>query len=83
MDIEAAQALGSAIGPNLGVLTQEIEKLSEFVGDRDRIGIADVEAAGTRLPSQDRWRWFDLVGERRFDEALARWACSWGRGKAP
>jgi DNA polymerase III delta subunit len=28
-----------------------------------------VDAAGTRLPSQDRWRWFDLVGERRFEEA--------------
>ena len=31
--------------------------------------MADVEAAGTRLPSQDRWRWFDLVGDRKFEEA--------------
>lgn len=68
-DIDAARALGAAIGPNLGVLSQEIEKLADFVGDRRTVTLADVDAAGTRLPSQDRWRWFDLVGERRFEEA--------------
>jgi DNA polymerase-3 subunit delta len=68
-DVDAARALGAAIGPNLGVLSQEVAKLAEFVGDRRSITLSDVDAAGTRLPSQDRWRWFDLVAERRFDEA--------------
>lgn len=81
LDVEAAQALGSAIGTNLGVLTQEMEKLAEFVGDRGRIALEDVEAAGTRLPSQDRWRWFDLVGERKFDEALATLGVLMGQGE--
>jgi len=66
----AAQALGAAIGTNLGILARELEKLADYVGERRTLTIADVEATGTRLPSQDRWRWFDLVGERRFDEAL-------------
>ena len=66
---EAARALGVAIGNNLGVLSQELTKLADFVGDRRRVVVEDVEAAGTTLPSQDRWKWFDLVGERRFEEA--------------
>ncbi len=70
MDEEAARALGAAVGTDLGVLSQELEKLSSMVGDEGPITLADVEAAGTRLPKQDRWEWFDLVGERRFAEAL-------------
>ena len=68
-DVDAARALGVAIGTNLGVLSQEVAKLAEFVGDRGTVSIADVEEAGTKLPSQDRWRWFDLVGDRNFEEA--------------
>ena len=68
-DVDAAQALGAAIGTNLGILAKELEKLADFV-DGDRVTRKDVEAAGTLLPSQDRWRWFDLVGERRLREAL-------------
>ncbi|GIS79437.1 MAG: hypothetical protein CM1200mP14_10030 [Gammaproteobacteria bacterium] len=51
-------------------MDRELEKLADFLGDRSLITISDVEAVGTKLPSQDRWRWFDLVGERRFQEAL-------------
>lgn len=81
LEMDAAQALGSAIGANLGVLTQELEKLKNFVGDRERIAVADVEAAGTYLPSQDRWRWFDLVGEGRFDQALGAVGVLMGQGE--
>lgn len=70
MEEEAARALGAAIGSDLGILAQEVDKLAEMVGDAGRITLADVEAAGTRLPKQDRWGWFDLVAERRFGEAL-------------
>ncbi|MDX1492966.1 MAG: DNA polymerase III subunit delta [Longimicrobiales bacterium] len=81
MEPEAAQALGAAIGTDLGVLSQEMEKLAQFVGDRESIGIADIEAAGTRLPSQDRWRWFDLVGERKFQEARGSLTVLLGQGE--
>ena len=66
---DAAQALGAAIGTDLGVLVQELEKLTGFVGERARVTVADVEAAGTKLPAQDKWRWLDLVGNRRGEEA--------------
>lgn len=70
LDVDAAQALGAAIGTNLGILSQELEKLAGFVQEGARITLADIEAAGTRLPTQDRWRWFEMVGERRFKDAV-------------
>jgi DNA polymerase-3 subunit delta len=69
LEVDAARALGAAIGTDLGVLAQELEKLTAFVGGRGRITVQDVDAAGTKLPSQDRWQWFDLVGERDFEGA--------------
>ncbi len=84
IDIEpdAARALGSAIGSDLGVLARELEKLVDFVGERRGITLADVEAAGTRLPRQDRWRWFDLVGDGRIDEAVATLDVLFGEGES-
>lgn len=67
---DAARALAAAVGTDLGVLVRELEKLADFVGEGRPIDLAAVEAAGTRVPRQDRWRWFDLVGERRFGEAV-------------
>lgn len=82
MDVDAARALGAAIGLDLGVLARELEKLTDFVGDRRRITVEDVDAAGTKLPSQDRWKWFDLVGERRFEQARRALVVLLGQGES-
>jgi DNA polymerase-3 subunit delta len=81
IEVDAARALGAAIGSNLGVLARELEKLTDFVGDRRCITVRDVDAAGTRLPSQDRWRWFDLVGDRRFEDARRALGVLLGQGE--
>jgi DNA polymerase III subunit delta len=81
-EADAAQALGAAIGTNLGVLVQELEKFAAFVGDRMTVTVADVEAAGTRLPKQDRWRWFDLVGDRKFADAVEGLDVLMGQGES-
>jgi DNA polymerase-3 subunit delta len=81
MDEDAARALGAAVGATPGVLAMELSKLAEFAGERGRITLADVEAAGTRLPSQDRWRWFDLVGEGDFQTALDTVGVLLGQGE--
>ena len=81
IEVDAARALGAAIGVSLGVLAKELEKLADFVGDRKVITRADVDAAGTKLPSQDRWRWFDMVSERRFEEARAALPVLLGMGE--
>ncbi len=67
---DAARALAAAVGNELGVLARELEKLSGMTDEGGSITLAEVEAAGTHLPRQDRWKWFDLIGEKRFEAAL-------------
>ena len=81
LEPEAARALAHGIGTDLGILSQELEKLAGVASEGDRITIEHVRAAGTVLPTQDRWRWFDLVGERRFDEAVASLGVLLGQGE--
>jgi DNA polymerase-3 subunit delta len=70
LEIEAARALVTAIGSHLGVLSTELEKLAAYADGRGTITLEDVRAVGGYVPRVDRWGWFDLVGERRIDEAL-------------
>ena len=67
---EAARALGAGVGTNLGVLAQEVEKLASLVETGEPIGVEAVKAAGTLIPSEDRWVWMDRVGRREFGDAL-------------
>lgn len=71
VEIEAAQALAGAAGTDLGMLTQEVRKLGEMVGEGAAVDVEAVRRGGLRLPRQDRWAWFDLVGDRRIREAAA------------
>ena len=70
LEIDAARALVSAIGSHLGVLATELEKLASYAGERSAITLEDVRAVGGYVPRVDRWEWFDLVSERRFEEAM-------------
>ena len=83
MDTDAARALAQAVGTDLGVLSRELEKLSGYVREGEPITRQDVEAAGTHLPTQDRWKWLDLVGEQRFVEALEGLRVLVGQGESP
>ena len=69
VEIEAAQSLAGAAGTELGMLTQEVRKLAEMVGEGAVVDLDAVKKGGIRLPRQDRWAWFDLVGNRRIREA--------------
>lgn len=82
MEPEAAQRMGGAVGTDLGILAKELEKLADYVGERRRIEVVDVEAAGTRIPAQDRWRWFDLVGDGKLEEALDTLGTLLGQGES-
>ncbi|HEX2092227.1 MAG TPA: DNA polymerase III subunit delta [Longimicrobiaceae bacterium] len=70
LEPDAARALVGAVGTGLGTLSSELAKLAGYVQDRKRITVEDVRAVGGNLPRYDRWSWFDLVGERRFGEAM-------------
>ncbi len=69
LELPAARAMAGAIGSDLGVLARELDKLRDYLGDRTRATRADVETVVGVVPRQDRWAWFDLVGEGRFAEA--------------
>ncbi len=69
LEPDAARALAAAIGADLGVLIREMAKLRDFVGDRARITVADVEKAVGPIARENRWEWFDRVAEGRFAEA--------------
>ncbi len=66
----AARALGQGVGSELGLLDSELRKLSGMVDPGGTVTLAEVRAAGTMIPRQDRWGWFDLVAERKTEEAL-------------
>ena len=69
LDLDAARAMGGAIGSELGILIQELRKLYELARATKHITIENVRAAVGGIPRQDRWEWFDMLGERRFSEA--------------
>jgi DNA polymerase III subunit delta len=71
LELDAARALGAAIGSDLGVLAVELAKAAAYVADRRQVTLEDVRAVGGYLPRVDRWAWLDRVGEKRFAEALA------------
>jgi DNA polymerase III delta subunit len=51
---------------------RELEKLRDYVGDKRRISVEEVESlVGAVAARQNRWEWFDLVGDARFREARA------------
>ncbi|HSJ08640.1 MAG TPA: DNA polymerase III subunit delta [Longimicrobiales bacterium] len=70
LDIPGARAL-AATGREAGVLVQELAKLADYVADRKRITKEDVAAIVGSVPRQNRWDWFDMVGDARFREARA------------
>lgn len=70
IEIEAARALSSAIGSQLGVLSTEVEKAVAYAGERKRITLEDIKAVGGYIPRVDRWGWFDRIGNREFGPAL-------------
>jgi len=81
MKEDAARALAAAVGTDLGVLSQEVEKLASLVGDGGTITLDSVKAAGTHIPTQDPWKWMDLVGNREFEKALAALPVLFGQGE--
>jgi len=70
LDADAARAIVTAMGVDLGMLVAELKKLVAYAHDRKRISLDDVKAVGGAIPRADRWAWFDLVAERRFREAI-------------
>jgi DNA polymerase III subunit delta len=69
LEPDAAQALAAAVGTSLGVLSSELAKLRDYVGDRTAIQREDVERVVGAIPRVNRWQWLDGVAEGRLADA--------------
>lgn len=69
LDRDAARAL-AALGAGLQPLYAELEKVALYVGDRDTIGLEDVEAVCTGGTIGTVWEWCDAVGSGDREKAF-------------
>ena len=67
---DALEALIAAVGPHPGLLASEVEKLVLFTGERDEIGIDDIEAIVARNKQARAFALGDAFGERNLPKLL-------------
>jgi DNA polymerase-3 subunit delta len=79
----AAELLVELVGPEMGLLDQEIEKLAIYVGDRQRIEAADVDKLVGSSRAEDVWKILDLVGQGKPAESLRILQRSLEKGEEP
>ncbi|MFI8685478.1 DNA polymerase III subunit delta [Rossellomorea sp. NPDC077527] len=70
IDEDAVEFLLTLAGTNLMMLTQELDKLSLYASDTNRIDVAVVERLTARSLEQNIFTLVDKVVHRRIDEAL-------------
>jgi DNA polymerase-3 subunit delta len=66
----AAKSLHNMVGNNLGDLNQTFDKLLTYVGDRDPITLADVEAVVDLSKTQTVFQLLDSIGEKNCRASL-------------
>ena len=67
---QAAALLVELIGPEMGLLDQEIAKLATYVADRPRIELADVDCLVGHSRTQDTWKIFNAIAAGNFKDSL-------------
>lgn len=68
---DAAKLLTELVEPEMGLLDQELLKLSIYIGARPRIEFADVDKLVGNNRAQDIWKIFGAIGAGSVKEALA------------
>jgi DNA polymerase-3 subunit delta len=70
LDARSADALSRSVEGNALLLEREIEKLAIYVGERDTIVMADVEAVSSVSPEDRVFALVDAIGARKSGEAM-------------
>jgi DNA polymerase-3 subunit delta len=71
LESDAAALLLDRVGFHLGLLAAELEKLTVAVGDRSKIGPADVEAFASRSREGDVFKILDAIGAGKTTDAVS------------
>jgi len=83
LEDEAARLLVELVGPEVGLLASEVEKLAVYVGERSRIGRDDVAKMVGSGRIETVWRTIDAATVGQAGEALADLDGLIGSGEAP
>jgi DNA polymerase III subunit delta len=67
---QSADLLVDLVGPEMGLLDQELLKLAIYVGDRKRIDVEDVDKLVGRSREEKIWIIFDAIGAGQAKNAL-------------
>src|SRR6476660_996444 len=79
----AAQLLVELVGPALGVLDQELQKLKDFVGEKPAIDVPDVDGLTGRSRGANVFKILDAVGDGKPAAALKILSELFEEGEAP
>lgn len=79
----AAQMLVELVGPEMGQLDQELNKLAIYVGERTRIEAADVDKLVGRSRGENIWQIFDALAEGKPGTALRMLDRLFDQGEEP
>jgi DNA polymerase-3 subunit delta len=71
LPVAAARLLVDLVGPEMGLLDQELGKLATYVGSAQRIEPADVDKLVGSSRTETTWKLFDLIGEGKTGEAVS------------
>ncbi len=83
LDDDAAKLLVELVGPEVGLLASEVEKLSVYVGERNRIGRDDVARMVGAGRVETIWRTIEAATTGQGAEALADLDRLLGSGEPP
>jgi DNA polymerase III subunit delta len=83
LDADAAGWLVELVGPEMGLLDQELAKLAVYVGDRATITREDVDKLVGRSRAAETFKIFEAIGDARPAEALAILGRLLDQGEAP
>src|SRR5207248_1473827 len=69
--VDAAQLLTELVEPEMGLLDQELLKLSIYIGGKPKIEFADVDKLVGNNRAEDIWKMFDAIAAGNVRDALA------------
>lgn len=79
----AATLLVDLIGAEMGMLDQELLKLSIYVGQREKITVEDVDRLVGQSRAENVWKIFDVLAEGNLSQALKMLDRLLDQGEAP
>src|SRR5262245_61427565 len=79
----AAQLLVDLVGPDMGLLAQEIAKLAVYAGEAKKIELEDVDRLVGNSRAENTFKLFDLLGQGQAGEAMALLDKQLGQGEDP